>query len=240
MFRTDHRDEIQTTERMPPAHQALRISLGLLVLLSLAGYFTLSLPWLPTLVFAVVAVIVFQGATFRYPYHDFGLCNAVTLARAAIVAFLVGALFDPSFSVWLFFGLATVAFALDGVDGRLARRSGLVSGFGGRFDMETDAALAAVLALWILVQGTAGPDILVLGFARYAFVAMSVPFSALRAELPEAFRRKAVCAVQIATLIALVLPVTPLPAAPYLSILAAVLVVWSFAIDILWLLRRET
>ena len=37
--------------------------------------------------------------------------------------------------------------ALDGVDGWLARRSGIASAFGARFDMEIDALLILVLAV---------------------------------------------------------------------------------------------
>ncbi|MEM6635086.1 MAG: CDP-alcohol phosphatidyltransferase family protein [Pseudomonadota bacterium] len=239
MLRSETRVLTRPADWSSPAAQALRISAGLLVILSLAGFAALSLPWLPAAVFAVVVLIVCQCTVQHYRHGDFGLCNSVTLLRAAIIAFLLGALFDPAFSVWLFFALSSVAFALDGFDGWLARRSGLVSSFGARFDMETDAALAAVLALWILMGGTTGPDILVLGFARYVFVVAALALPALQRELPQAFRRKAICVFQIGTLMALVLPVTPPWIAPPLSALAAVLVLMSFAVDTVWLVRRS-
>ncbi|MEO0503207.1 MAG: CDP-alcohol phosphatidyltransferase family protein, partial [Pseudomonadota bacterium] len=134
--------------------------------------------------------------------------------------------------------VASVAFALDGVDGWLARRSGLTSRFGARFDMETDAGLGAVVALWLLVSGTTGPEILVLGFMRYGFVAASLIWPALQAPLPEAFRRKAICVIQVATLVMLVCPLTPAALVLPVGVLAALLLSWSFLIDILSLIRR--
>ena len=238
MIRGDLRAPLRLKDRSAPAHQALRVSVCLLAALSLASFGTLSAPLLPPAIFAAIALAVAHYTLTYYPHGEFGLCNAITLTRAAIVAFLIGALFDPAFSVWLFFELSVVAFALDAVDGWLARRSGLTSGVGARFDMETDSGLAAVLAVWILMEGTAGPEVLVLGFARYWFLAAMVALPALRAELPPSFRRKAVCVFQIGTLIALILPVTPPSVALPAAMIAAMLVIWSFAIDIVWLLRR--
>ena len=48
--------------------------------------------------------------------------------------------------------LATVALVLDGVDGRVARRTGTVSAFGARFDMEVDAFLILVLSVCVAAQ----------------------------------------------------------------------------------------
>ncbi|MEL7133078.1 MAG: CDP-alcohol phosphatidyltransferase family protein, partial [Pseudomonadota bacterium] len=127
---------------------------------------------------------------------------------------------------------------LDGVDGWLARRTGLVSDFGARFDMETDAGLGAVISLWLLSSGVAGPEVLALGFMRYAFFGASFVWPALQAPLPEALRRKAICVVQIAALILLIFPLTPQAAALPTVIGTTLLLGWSFLIDILWLSRR--
>ena len=58
---------------------------------------------------------------------------------------------------------------LDAVDGYVARRTATVSAFGARFDMETDAFL--ILVLSACVAGQWGWWVLVLGLARYLFVA---------------------------------------------------------------------
>jgi phosphatidylglycerophosphate synthase len=185
-----------------------------------------------------VTAIFTRTLSACYPHQRLGLCNVVTFFRAALVCFLFGMLFTPDVSDWLVLGIATIAFALDWADGWLARRAGLVSELGARFDMETDAALAAVLSLWLIVTGTTGAEILVLGFTRYAFVLVSHALPALKRSLFPSVRRKAVCVVQIAALILLICPLTPNAAIPAISGGAAVLLLWSFAVDTLWLLRQ--
>lgn len=238
MFRSDPNSVATPIEGHPWFASLSRVAAGLTAILAIAAFHAMAVPLVPLLTFGVFLILVAQGLANRYPHDVLGLCNVVTLTRAAIVAFLAGAVFDPGVSVWLVFTLATVAFALDGVDGWLARRSGLTSDFGARFDMETDSALAAVLALWLLTSGTTGPEIIILGFTRYAFVLASLVLPALRADLPPAFRRKAICGIQIAALIILLCPLSPAGLLPLVSIGASILLIWSFAVDIIWLLRR--
>jgi hypothetical protein len=73
---------------------------------------------------------------------------------------------------------------------------------------------------------------------RYAFVAAAFVWPALQAPLPQSFRRKAICVVQIAALIFLIFPLTPQVAAMPVAAIAALLLSWSFLVDILWLVRR--
>lgn len=194
---------------------------------------------LPLAVFAAAMGVASFGLVQTYPHQMLGLCNAVTLSRVALVAFLAGALLSPGTSPWVVFCAASLAFALDGLDGWLARRSGLVSGFGARFDMETDAGLAGVVALWVLLAGTAGPEVLALGFMRYAFVVAAMFMPALHAPLPEAFRRKVVCVIQISVLVLLIFPLTPQIIVAPMTFAAVALLSWSFLIDIIWLIRRR-
>lgn len=238
MFSSDPHHHDATHSPRDPLYALTGASAVLSLLLVAASIAAFGAAFVPVAVFAVAIGLVGQGVIRSYPHAVLGACNVVTLSRAAIVAFLVGAVLHPSTPAWLVFATASVAFALDGVDGWLARRQGLISSFGARFDMETDAALAAVLALWLMTSGQTGVEVLILGFARYAFVLASFGMPRLAAELPPSFRRKAVCVVQIATLLALTCPLTPVPLAPWLSFGAAVLLSWSFAIDIRWLLRR--
>ena len=238
MFRSNSEPAIRHLWATPTG-QALALSALCLVGLSVAGHLSLSLPWVPALAFGVIVLVLLHPLTSRYPHPVLGLCNVVTLLRAALVAFLFGAVVSPGFSAWLFFALATATFAMDGLDGWLARRAGLESRFGARFDMEVDAILAAVLALWLLVTGITGPQILILGFTRYVFVAAAWIFPPLREDLPESFRRKAICVLQIATLIILLLPITPAVLVGPWAAGVAVLLLWSFAIDIAWLLKRR-
>ena len=212
-----------------------------------AGVALLAAFFLPTVVWvlfalAVVSLAVGQSlANGDYPHDVFGLHNTVTLVRACLVCLLFGTVFaTQAVPSWLVFGVSGVALALDGVDGWLARRAGLVSECGARFDVEADSALAATLSLWLLFSGTTGLEILLLGFTRYAFVIAGWAVPRLRAELPPAFRRKAICVVQIGTLILLTLPFLPTGLVFALSLGASVALMYSFAIDLHYLLRRAT
>ncbi|MEM6372909.1 MAG: CDP-alcohol phosphatidyltransferase family protein [Pseudomonadota bacterium] len=238
MFRSTSHIVAQRIESQTPITWFLGVSTVFAILLVFASLATFATAAVPLLVFAGTVVIGSYGLIQTYPHAVLGLCNTVTLFRAAAVAFLVGAVLFPPVSAWVVFCVALLAFALDGVDGWLARRANLVSVFGARFDMETDAGLGAVISVWLLTSGSAGPEILILGFMRYAFVAASLVWPALQSQLPEVFRRKAICVVQIATLILLVFPLTPQVVAAPVGIAAAILLSWSFFVDIVWLARR--
>lgn len=191
-------------------------------------------------VFGVTSLFAVAGLSSSHPFATVGPANMVTLGRAAMMAFLAGAAFAPELmqsNVWLYFGVAIVAFALDGVDGMIARATAMTSPFGARFDMEVDAALGAALCLLLLTSGTVGFEILVLGFTRYVFVAAGFIWPWLMAPLPESFRRKAICVIQIAALIALVFPLTPAVLIFPISVVASVALLASFAIDVRWLLE---
>lgn len=172
-----------------------------------------------------------------YPHARIGGCNRVTLLRLALTLALLAPLLAAAPAGWPVALVATFVLVLDGVDGWLARRSGLVSGFGARFDVEVDAAFALVLVLHALAQGLAGPELLVLGLIRYVFVAAGLIWHWLRGPLPPSLRRKLVCVLQLAVLIVLQLPGVPADLARPAVGLAALALIWSFWIDIRWLYR---
>lgn len=175
----------------------------------------------------------------HYPHARMGACNMVTLLRAALVCALLAPLAEGRAAGWGVAALAGLALLLDGVDGWLARRTGLVSRFGARFDMEVDAAMALVLSLHALAGTGAGPEVLLLGLARYGFVAAGLAWPWLRGDLPPRFRRKAVCVAQLAALILLQAPLPTAAQADWLTRLAVLALFWSFAADILWLKDRR-
>jgi phosphatidylglycerophosphate synthase len=193
----------------------------------------------PALVFALICGLSLRGLLSGYPHEVLGACNIVTLARAALVSVLAGAIFAPV-SAWVVCAIAIIAFALDGVDGWFARRSGLASAFGARFDMEIDALLGAVLTLVLLVTGPLGAEVLVLGFSRYAFVLAGLLWPGLQGVLPYSFRRKAICVVQIAALIILVFPLTPAAVLLPVALIGGAALLYSFAVDIIYLMRHST
>lgn len=202
------------------------------------------LPLLAVLVFAAATALAAFALRNGFPYDTIGACNLVTLARAALasvfaapVALAAGVTLNAA-TWWMLFAIALVAFLLDGVDGWLARRGGMTSAFGARFDIEVDALLAVLLAVLAFLSGKAGAWVLILGLLRYAFVAASAAVPWLAAPLPQSMRRKVIAVLQIAILVALLAPPIGPPLSVWLAAVAAVLLVWSFAVDILRLYRQ--
>lgn len=189
--------------------------------------------------FLAGATVAVLGLSRGYPHAEFGAANAVTMVRLSLVAVLAGVLAGSGGGGWGMPAVALLALSLDGVDGWLARRSGLVSRYGARFDMEVDCGLALVLALLVLDGGKVGPWVLALGLARYAFWAAALALPWLDGPLPERRSRKAVCVVQIVALIAVSAP--PVGEALAVAVAAGALafVGWSFATDIRHLHRAR-
>lgn len=202
----------------------------------------------PGLSMAVMAVVVALGAAGvrrDHPHPRLGPANMVTLGRAGIAAFLAAVLALPGgiaerpALAWGLVCLVSLGLALDGVDGWLARRSGLASHFGARFDMEVDALLAALLCLMAMQAGKAGLWLLPLGFLRYAWVLAGLGLPWLTRDLPDRAGRKTACVVQIAVLTALLCPVVLPPVSVWLAGGAMAALVLSFAVDAVWLWRRR-
>jgi phosphatidylglycerophosphate synthase len=163
--------------------------------------------------------------------------DGVTLARAAAVCLLVGAIGAFPAAPVAYGLIAGVATALDGVDGWLARRTTGPTAFGARFDMETDAALGLVLSA--LLVPVVGIWVLAVGLARYVFVAAGWIWPALAAELPPSGRRRAACTTQLVALDVTFAFTWLEPAAVFCALVAFAATAYSFAIDLAWLLRRR-
>ena len=120
----------------------------------------------------VAYLLVLAGALIRAVRRSgrtrLGPADAVTLTRAVLVGGLTALVADSfavpaSAPVAVMVALASVALALDAVDGKVARRTGTVTPVGARFDMEVDAFLVLVLASydvrllggWVLLIGLA-------------------------------------------------------------------------------------
>jgi phosphatidylglycerophosphate synthase len=189
--------------------------------------------------FYVLALGMAVRALRGYPHDSVGLCNVVTLFRLVLVCGLIAMLVTPAAGPWAVFAVATGALVLDGVDGWLARRGDHVSDFGAAFDMEVDAVLALVLALYAYSSGQAGAIILLLGVPRYLFWVAQFPVPWLSGPLPARFSRKLVCVVQIGVLIAVLVPGIGPPLSDVLAGGAAAALLWSFGRDIIWLRRAR-
>lgn len=189
--------------------------------------------------FLAAATGIARALRRHYPHPRLGACNVATLARAALACALLAPLAEGRGAGWTVALVATAALALDGADGWLARRSGLVSRFGARFDMETDAALALILSLHVLVGTAVGPEALLLGLMRYVFLGASLIAPWLAADLPPRLGRKTICVIQMAALILLLTPMPDPGQAIWLARATAALLVASFGVDIWWLWRHR-
>jgi phosphatidylglycerophosphate synthase len=163
-----------------------------------------------------------------------GPAGRVTLARAVLGVGVTALVADPV-SVPALVGCAAVALALDGVDGAVARRRGVVSAFGARFDMETDAALVLVLSVY--VAGVLGTWVLLIGLARYVFVAAGAVLPWLRGELVPRFSGKVVAAVQGVVLVVAASQLLPVVVGTVLVAAALAALAWSFGRDAVRLWR---
>jgi phosphatidylglycerophosphate synthase len=172
-----------------------------------------------------------------------GPANRVTLFRATLVlpvaALLLHARTLGNEGAWWIVGLGTVAMVLDGVDGRVARRTGTASAFGARFDMELDSFLLLALSALVWRSGKVAGWVMAIGGMRYLFVAASAVVPALAAELPRSRRRKWICvAAGVALLVALG-PIVPDPLATRVAAAGLLLLGYSFALDVVWLLSAS-
>jgi phosphatidylglycerophosphate synthase len=173
-----------------------------------------------------------------FPHRTLGACNVVTLTRLALAAALLAPLAGQP-NPWAVFAVATIAFALDGADGWLARHKGRVSAFGARFDLEVDSGLALILALNAWAAGTVGAVVLLIGLPRYVFAVAGVGLKWLQDPLPPRFSRKAVCVVQLGAVIVLQIPILPPVLATPLVIAVTLALLWSFGRDVAWLWRHR-
>ncbi len=201
--------------------------------LLLSAAFSARVGLIATAVF-FVAVVGLRG---HHPFPRVGPANLVTGTRALLVALLAGVALEPTAGAvgWWVVATAAIAASLDLADGWLARRTGLASAFGARFDMEVDALLILVLSVLVWRQDTARGWVMASGLMRYAYMAAALVLAWMNRALPQSRRRQAVCVVQIAALIAALAPVTPSPAALALAAGSLALLTWSFSVDVAWL-----
>ncbi len=174
-----------------------------------------------------------------HPFDRVGPANLVTAIRAVltltVAALAIGRTSERT--AWAAVGLGLVATLLDGLDGWLARRSGMASVFGARFDMEVDAFLILALSVLTWRQGKVGAWVVLSGLLRYIFLAAGWCLVWMRRPLPASRRRQTVCVIQIAALLVALLPVVPPAVATWLTALSLASLCYSFLVDVLWLRR---
>lgn len=235
--------------RWPPRGVLLDLSKGLVPLLVMAATLRWALELPPGFfadvvgLYALLAALVIQflpaGAARS---ENLGAANRVTLLRATLLLPVCALVLSPApvtnVACWWIIGASTGAMALDGVDGAVARRTGGATRFGARFDMELDAFLMLALAALVWRSGQTGPWVLFIGALRYLFVAAGRIWPVLAGDLPPRFRRKLVCVIQGVALLVCLGPIIPPDVASTVAATALALLLYSFAVDVRWLLAH--
>jgi phosphatidylglycerophosphate synthase len=162
----------------------------------------------------------------RYEVERLGPADRVTIVRAVLGTGVLTLCVAKS-SDLLLAALLTVVLVLDGVDGRVARRTGTSSAFGARLDMEVDALLILVLS-W-QVASDAGSWVLGLGLARYLFGMVLWLTPALRFDPPPRAWCKTVAVLVAAVLATAAVGLLPARAEPLLLVVVTALLAESFA-----------
>jgi phosphatidylglycerophosphate synthase len=186
----------------------------------------------PATAFGVVSllVLVFKHRGRWTPAGSFGPANAVTALRLSMIGALcvmglrgVG----PGSAL-----LVLLIFALDGLDGWLAKRGGHAAAFGARFDMECDALLVLICTMLLYFNGRLGAFILLPGFLRYLYALAIACLPQSGREIPPSRMGRYVFSVFAGSMIASLWPIEPLYRP--LATTASVLIVWSFARAFIW------
>ncbi len=221
------------------------VSVALIALYSAAPVFSTASVIITASVWIISAAIILFYARFHH-HEKFGHANFITTLRAAVSAMLAGCipvaavLLNANSSVaWLIAITAAITLCLDGLDGYLARKTHLCSSFGARFDMETDAFLAFILTLILWQSEKVGLWVIGLGILRYAFILASLKYTALQGDLFPSMRRKVVCVIQVGALCLMLFPVISPKQATVFGVVALACLVWSFAVDIVWLCKHR-
>ena len=203
---------------------------GRYVLACLAGY-------------GLIAGAVGLGLRRERPRPPFGPASLVTLFRAALISLVGGLVVVEGVALtaawgWTMTALAVAAFSLDAVDGWVARRLGQTTAFGARFDQELDAFFIALLAVVAWRLGEVGAWVLLIGGMRYLFALAGYLWPrVLGRPLPPSRRRKVVCGVQVAALLAVLAPIVGPDVGGAMAVAALIALTYSFGADALRLVR---
>jgi phosphatidylglycerophosphate synthase len=200
------------------------------------------------MLFAGFLVVLRRQLAGHHPFPRLGAANRITLIRAGSACLIASRALDPAplgaTERWALAALAAAALLLDGADGWAARRQGLASAFGARFDMETDAFAIAVLAVTAVKAALVPSWVLAIGAMRYLYLAAGCLMPVLRVPLPACRfadrRRKSIAVVQSLALLVALPPATSPGWAAAGCGLALGLLVYSFAADIAMQHRHRT
>jgi glycosyltransferase 2 family protein len=175
-----------------------------------------------------MAVSVVRGRRAWTPDGSFGAANAVTALRVVLTAML-WLIFELS-SPALFVSALVLVFALDGLDGYLARRRGSSSPFGAHFDMASDAYLVLVLCVLLATHDIVGMWVLVGGLLHYVYE-LAVAIVPARGVVPRSKFGRAAYFILVTSLI---VPFLAPAAASWVAATGAICVSLSYVHSFFW------
>lgn len=224
-------------------HQVAVGIAGLVVLLAvLTASGGLGAPaWAIALACAGALALAVLGAAARSGRDTLGPADVVTLTRALLgcaAAALTAEVLLGHRATPALLAVVVPALVLDAVDGRVARRTGTASPFGGRFDGEVDAFV--ILVLSVAVVPVVGWWAIAAGAARYAFGAAGRGQSWLRGERLEFRYWRKVVTATVGILLTVALAGVLSPWGSRAAVVGALLLLAeSFGRDVWWLWRRR-
>jgi len=189
----------------------------------------------------LIAMMMAERTRRQEPSGTWSPAHRVTLFRAV----LIGAVATSAWShphvidTRMVMAVAALAFALDGVDGWLARRTNSASAYGARLDMELDAVFVLVLSVLVWTWDKAGSWVMLCGAARYLWwiADHSIPWFN-RPLFPSSHRRHG-CFVAVSALVLCLWPWTESAWPAGLASVATLTLSLSFGIDAVWLLQNR-
>jgi phosphatidylglycerophosphate synthase len=178
-----------------------------------------------------IAALIALGAGHWTPAGGFGVANAVTALRLALIGAL-SAIHRHGVSAS---AVVVAILTLDAIDGWVARKRHTSSAFGAQFDMESDALFTLVAGLSLAASGRLGTWIVVPGLLRYLYALAIGTLPVSHGEAPPSrFGRYAFCLMGT-SFAASFLPLEPIYRP--LAVAATGAIVWSFARSTYWSLR---
>ncbi|MBN4081250.1 CDP-alcohol phosphatidyltransferase family protein [Caldithrix abyssi] len=182
--------------------------------------------------FFVLVLIHWQKWT---PKDKFGFGNQVTLFRLMCV--LVLSFYWETNSNYFIVFVGLLIFILDILDGWLARRFKLSSEFGDHFDKESDAFFMLTLCLLAIFNNRLGEWILIVGILRYVFVLLIPILNTRERKEHKSIRGRIIAGIATFALLGSFLPLQGFYQ-PF-AIIATILIISSFALDLKWLIFRN-
>jgi phosphatidylglycerophosphate synthase len=206
-------------------------------------YLTYSILLYNTLFFLIISSVIFHifniCKTDKFTYASYityvRIILVIILFSVTISSYLSALLFSVFYKENLFLIIPFMVLLLDWFDGFFARYLNETSKFGAIFDQETDAFLLLILTLSLYLNHNVPITIFLIPSYRYVFLILGLHFKWLKNTLPESYLRKVICSITILLLIICHMQSLSINHVQIISILAFLMITFSFTKDIIWL-----